>query len=121
MPIEKPTEKRVIFHGSGVAFAARVRRPDDKFIKAAAPSHLPVTGGFSESKVEGPGIEEYFYKHVLTFKRAHSRSHGDFSDPRAALEFTHGNHGQNNLPANTAAEASLEGLRIEFEADHEEK
>jgi hypothetical protein len=121
MPIEKPTEKRFIFHGSGVAFAARVRRPDDKFIKAAAPSHLPVTGGLSEGKVEGPDIDEYFYKDVITFKRAHSRAQGDFSDSRAAVQFTRGNYGQNNLPANTAVEARLEGLRIDFEADSQER
>lgn len=117
MPIEKPPEKRYIFNGSGVAFAARIRRPDNHFIKAAAASHLPVTGGLSESNIEGEAVGEYQYKDFITFKRAHSRSHGDFADTYKAVEFTHGNHGQNNLRAETSVESTLEGLRVDAPAD----
>lgn len=119
MPIEKPPEKRFIFNGSAVAFAARIRRPDDHFVKAAAPSHLPVTGGLSEAHLEGEGLADYHYKNSITFKRAHSRAQGDFSDPRQAVQFTHGNHGQNSLRAETTVETTLEGLRIDAPADPE--
>lgn len=121
MPDEKPIERRFIFNGSAVAFAGRIRRPDDKFIKAAASSHLPVTGGLSEAVIEGTGIDQYQYKDFITFKKAHSRAQGDFSDPRQAVQFTHGNHGQNVLPANTAVEAQLEGLVIDAPAVPEHK
>jgi hypothetical protein len=117
MPIEMPPEKRFIFNGSAVAFAGRIRRPDDHFIKAAAPSHLPVTGGLSESHLEGPGIEEYHYKDFITFKLAHSRAQGDFSDPKQAVAYTHGNHGQNDLRADTTVETRLEGFRIDAPPD----
>jgi hypothetical protein len=117
MPEEKPVERRFIFNGSAVAFGGRIRRPDDMFLKAAAVSHLPVTGGFSESHIQGPDVSQYHYKEYLTFSEAYSRAHGDFSDPKRAAEFTHGNHGQNNLPATTTVEARLHDLQIVAEED----
>jgi hypothetical protein len=112
MPEEKPVEKRFLFNGSAVAFGGRIRRPDDLFLKAAGVSHLPVTGGFSESHVTGPDVSQYHYKEYLTFSEAYSRAHGDFSDPKKAAEFTHGNHGLNNIPAVTTVEARLHDLQI---------
>lgn len=117
MSIERPVEKRFIFNGSAVAFAGRIRRPDDVFVKAAAGSHLPVTGGQAEIRLEGRDVEPYQYKNVITFTTAHTRALGDFSDPRKASDYTHSNHGENGLPANTVVQSRLEGLRIEAEAD----
>jgi hypothetical protein len=117
MPEEKPIERRFLFNGSAVAFGGRIRRPDDVFLKAAAVSHLPVTGGFSESHIQGPDVSQYHYKEYLTFSEAYSRAHGDFSDPKRAADFTHGNHGQNNLPATTTVEARLHDLQIVAEED----
>jgi len=117
MPVEKPVESRFIFNGSAVAFGGRIRRPDDVFLKAAGVSQLPVTGGFSESHIKGPDVSQYHYKEYLTFSEAYSRAHGDFSDPKRAADFTHGNHAQNNLPATTTVEASLTDLTITAEAD----
>ena len=120
MPIERPIERRFIFNGSAVAFAGRIRRPDDVFVKAAAPSHIPTTGGLSEQKIAGPDIGAYHYHGFITFTSAHSRAHGDFSDPRRAAYFTHGNHGENELPANTNVEAQLDGLQVNADADPED-
>jgi hypothetical protein len=117
MTEEKPLERRFIFNGSAVAFGGRIRRPDDLFLKAAAVSHLPVTGGLSESHIKGPDCSQYHYKEYLKFSEAYSRSHGDFSDPKRAVDFTHGNHELNDLPANTVVEARLHDLRIDAEED----
>jgi hypothetical protein len=114
MPIEQPVERRFVFNGSAVAFAGRIRRPDDVFVKAAAGSHLPVTGGLAEVTLEGPtATAPYHYKEVITFSSAHTRAQGDFSDANRAKDFTHGNHGQNLLPANTAVGSQLTGLMID--------
>jgi hypothetical protein len=121
MTEEKPVEHRFVFSGSAVAIGGRIRRPDDVFLKAAGVSHLPVTGGLSESHVEGPDATQYHYKEFLKFTEAHSRAQGDFTDPRRAAEFTHGNHGQNDLPVNTVVESRLLGLRIDAEADREKQ
>lgn len=117
MPIETPVETRFIFDGSAVAFAGRIRRPDDVFIKAAAPVHLPVTGGLSEAVIEGPDVPPYQYKNLITFSSAYSRAQGDYSDPRRAADFTSGNHGHNDLPANTALQSRLLALKVHGEAD----
>jgi hypothetical protein len=112
-----PIEKRFIFSGSALAFAGRIRRPDDVFLKVAAPSHLPVTGGLSEAGLEGRETEPYHYKDVIRFSEAHSRAHGDFSDPHRAVDFTHGNHGHSGLPSNTSVQARLHRLRIDVPED----
>jgi hypothetical protein len=114
-----PVEKRFVFSGNAVAFAGRIRRPDNVFVRAAAPSHLPVTGGLSEAKLEGPDTAPYHYKDLITFSAAQSRALGDYSDPRRAAEFTHGNHGENELPTNTAVEARLDNLKIDVPDDPE--
>jgi len=121
MPDEKPADKRFIFSGSAVAFGGRIRRPDDLFLKAAAASHLPVTGGLSESHVTGPDVSQYHYKEYLRFSEAYSRAHGDYSDPRKAAEFTHGNHGLNDLPVSTVVESRLLDLRVDADADAAER
>jgi|GEM_PF-1402778 len=121
MPIEKPVEKRFIFNGSAVAFAGRIRRPEDVFVKAAAGSHLPVTGGQAEIKLQGQELAPYHYKAFIKFTTAHTRAQGDFSDPRKAADYTHSNHGENELPANTVVQSRLEGLQIDAEADPEKQ
>jgi hypothetical protein len=101
-------EKRFIFHGNAVAFAAHVRRPEDFFIPAVASSCLPVTGGLAEA-VSGP---QRFKE--ISFESASTRAHGDYADSRRAVDFTHGNFGENLLPTNTFVESKLKGLKIEI-------
>jgi hypothetical protein len=112
MPIEKPLEKRFIFSGGGTAFAGRIRRPDNVFLQSIAPSYLPTTGGSSHTLIEGPDAVKHHYKDFFSFTAAHSRALADYSDPRKASEFTHGNHSENSLAANTIVEAHLDGLQI---------
>ena len=101
-------EKRFIFHGNAVAFAAHVRRPDDFLIPAVASSCLPVTGGLAEGR-SGPQN----YKEI-SFQSAYTRAHGDYADTKRAVDFTHGNFGQNMLATNTFVESRLDGLKIEI-------
>jgi hypothetical protein len=117
MPEEMPIDRRFVFSGSAVAFGGRIRRPDDLFLKAAAPAYLPVTGGLSEAKVEGTDAAAYHYKDYLKFSAAYSRALGDYSDPRKAADFTHGNQGQNQLPVHTIVETQLLDLQIDAAPD----
>ncbi len=121
MPVELPIDRRFVFSGSAVAFGGRLRRPDDVFLKTAAAVNLPVTGGLSEAHITGDDVKQYHYKDYLKFSEAHSRAQGDYSDPRKAAEYTHGNHGQNPLPAVTTVESCLLGLSIDAEPDATEK
>jgi hypothetical protein len=101
-------EKRFIFHGNAVAFAAHVRRPEDFFIPAVASSCLPVTGGLAEAASGPQRFKE------ISFDSASTRAHGDYADVRRAVDFTHGNFGENLLPTNTFVESALKGLKIEI-------
>ena len=94
MPIEKPEEKRFIFSGGGTAFAGRIRRPEDVFLQSIAPSYLPTTGGASHTLIEGPDATKHHYKDFFKFTAAHSRAIADYSDPRKASDYTHGNHSE---------------------------
>jgi hypothetical protein len=104
--------KRFIFDGSAVAFAGHIRRPDDCLIPAIASSCLPVTGGLAEAS-SGPQN----YKGIISFDSASTRAHGDYADTKRAADFTHGNHDDNELAANTFVESTLKGLTIQMPLD----
>jgi hypothetical protein len=101
-------EKRFIFHGNAVAFAAHVRRPEDFMIPAVASSCLPVTGGLAEGRSGPQNFKE------ISFQSAYTRAHGDYADVKRAVDFTHGNFGQNTLATNTFVESRLDGLKVEI-------
>jgi hypothetical protein len=106
-------DKRFAFSGSAVAFGGHIRRPEDAFIRSAAASVIPVSGGLSETLLENDDVKSYHYKDLVTFSSAYSRVLGDYLDPKLAVEFTHGNHGQNTLPTKTSVEARLTDLKID--------
>ena len=72
-----------------------------------ASSCLPVTGGLAQANAEGQTFRD-----LISFGSAATRATGDFSDPRAAADYTQGNHGENNLPANTFVESAMKSFRI---------
>jgi len=113
MDSPQPIEKRFIFFGNAVAFAAHIRRPNDYQFKAAASSCLPVTGGLAEA-TSGPQS----YHDVISFKSASSSAQGDFADTRRAVDFTHGNFGDNELSTLTLVDSRLSGLKIAVSEDH---
>ncbi len=100
-------EKRFLFHANAVALAAHMRRREDFFVPAIASSCLPVTGGLGTAVAHG----EDFHG-MIGYDEAATRVFGDFQDPVAAVEFSHGNYGSNMLPTTTFAEGRITGLRI---------
>jgi hypothetical protein len=109
----QPLEKRFIFFGTAVAFAAHIRRPNDHQFKAVASSCLPVTGGLAEA-VSGPQS----YGPLISFDSASSSAQGDFADTRRAVDFTQGNFAENELSTQTFVNSRLSGLKINVTQDH---
>jgi hypothetical protein len=107
-----PVEKRFIFKGAAVALAAHLRRPADQFVRAVASSCLPVTGGLAEAQAGAQNFHDF-----ISFESASTRALGDYADTRRAADFTHGNHGQNELPTNTFVETSISGLKVDAPPD----
>ena len=113
MDTAQPVEKRFAFFGTAVAFAAHIRRPVDYQFKALASSVIPVTGGLAEAHVEK---ETYrppnFEQDLITVVGASTRVSGDYTDPRRAADFTHGNFGDNELSTVTLVESRVASFRI---------
>ena len=103
----KASEKRFFFHANAVGIAAHVRRPEDSFLPAVASTCLPVTGGVGKAEAGGANFGD-----LLSYRSVSTTVFGDFVDKRAAVLFTHGNHGQNNLATETTAEARVTGLSM---------
>ena len=105
--MKRRVENRFFFFANAVALAARIRRAENAFVPAVASACLPVTGGVGSGESEGGQ-----YGDVLSFGRAMTKVSGDFVRPDRAVAFTSGNHGENLLPTESSAEASLRELRI---------
>jgi len=101
-------EKRFLFHANAVAFAAHIRRPDDFFVPTIARSCLPVTGGRAEAREQ-----KHSFKELISFESASSQATGDYADLKKACDFTHGNHGDNNVPTTTIVESEVTGFKIQ--------
>lgn len=112
MDAPEPIEKRFIFLGNAVAFAAHIRRPTDHQFKAVASSCLPVTGGLAEA-TSGPQS----YDDLISFTSASTSAQGDYADTRTAVDFTHGNFGDNELSTQTFVNSRLSGLKINVKQD----
>ncbi len=109
MSFAQTTEKRFFFHGNAIAFAAHIRRPDDFFIHTVARSCLPVTGGLAEANEKAQSFRD-----LISFESASSKATGDYKDSKAAVAFTNGNHGDNELPTSTIVESRLKGFKIQI-------
>jgi len=109
----QPIEKRFLFFGNAVAFAAHIRRPTDHQFKSVASSCLPVTGGLAEA-ISGPQR----FDDLISFDSAATSASGDFADARRAVDFTHGNFGENELSTQTFVDTKLNGLKINVAQDH---
>ena len=116
MAAELPVpDSRFLFHGGAVAFAGRIRRPDD-FCKGAASCHLPVSGGFLEANLTSPAdVEPFHYKDVITFSSAYARASGDYLDPKQAVRiYTIAITAPNLLPTHTSTESRIENLKVDI-------
>jgi len=113
MDTPQPIEKRFIFFGNAVAFAAHIRRPTDYQFKSVASSCLPVTGGLAQA-TSGPQS----YGNLVSFTAASTSAQGDFADTRRAVDFTQGNFADNELSTQTFVDSRLSGLKISVTQDH---
>jgi hypothetical protein len=113
--------RRYVFSGNGSGLAFRIRRPVDAILPVQAASSLPVTGGVSESKVEGgrlpkPGSDVDY----VTFKSAYSRAEGDYVDRDMAIQATEQKVPIGSLATTTDVTAQVAGLvvlgRIEIDS-----
>lgn len=100
-------ENRFFFNANAVGLAAHLRRPENEFLPAVASASLPVTGGVGFGESQGGRLLD-----LLSFGAVKTAVSGDFVTPEKAVEFTHGNYGQNLLPTETHAQVSVAALKI---------
>jgi hypothetical protein len=110
----RTTEKRFLFHGNAIAFAAHVRRPENFFVPTIARSCLPVTGGKAVANEPKHGFAD-----LISFDSASSQATGDYADLDKAASFTHGNHGENDVPTSTVVESEVKGFEIKVPQPNE--
>jgi hypothetical protein len=105
-------ERRYLFHAEALGLAAHIRRPKDYFIDSVASSTLAITGGRADGRA-GAGEAG-----IISYQSAVTHVCGDFVTPEEAVNFTHGNYGENNLHARTTVQASVTGFKIDVPQDH---
>lgn len=106
-PSSPAIEKRFFFHADAVALAARIRRGAEFPVPSVASSCLAITGGLGTAHAAASNFHD-----IIAFDEASTHVSGDFVSPAKAIEFTNGNHGENDLPAVTVVEGRITGLRI---------
>jgi len=100
-------ERRYLFHAEALGLAAHIRRPKDYFIDSVASSTLAITGGRADGRA-GAGEAG-----IISYQSALTHVCGDYVTPEQAVNFTHGNWGDNNLHARTTVRASVSGFKID--------
>jgi hypothetical protein len=86
-------ERTFLYHAHATGVSGRITLPFDEIIPVQAPAAIPVTGGYSATRVEN-----FRYRDILSFRSATSVVSGDFSVKNQAYE--------------TLMSASVEGLNI---------
>lgn len=109
MSFAQTTEKRFLFNANAVGFAAHIRRPEDFQVPTMAKSCLPVTGGVAEGSEHNK-----CFRDIVSFDSVSTRATGEYKHPKEAVAFTHGNHGDNELPTVTIVEGTMNGFKIEI-------
>lgn len=112
---QENVEQRFLFHAEALGVAAHFRRPKDFYLDSVASSVLAITGGRAEARV-GPGRAG-----IISYEEAFTRVTGDYDPPARAVDYTYGNHAQNNLPTRTTVEAKVRGFRIDAPQEGEDK
>ncbi|HZO99728.1 MAG TPA: choice-of-anchor P family protein [Terriglobia bacterium] len=86
-------EKTFLYDARATGVSGTVTLPFQDLIQVQAPSALPITGGYSSSKVEN-----FAYKDILSFRSASTVTTGSYSEADQAY--------------NTLVTATVEGLNI---------
>jgi hypothetical protein len=86
-------EKTFLYHAHASGVSGRITLPFEEVIPVQAPAAIPVTGGYSTTRVEN-----FRYRDILSFSSATSIVSGDFSAKEQSYE--------------TLMSASIEGLNL---------
>lgn len=86
-------ERTFLYHAHASGVSGRITLPFDEVIPVQAPAAIPVTGGYSSTRVEN-----FRYRDIVSFRSASSIVSGDFSAKEQAYE--------------TLMSATIEGLNI---------
>jgi len=86
-------ERTFLYHAHASGVSGRITLPFDEVIPVQAPAAIPVTGGYSATRVEN-----FRYRDIVSFRSATSIVSGDFSAKDQAYE--------------TLMSATIEGLSI---------
>lgn len=101
-------KRRLIFRGHATGVAGQIRWPKPQVIPVQAASALPVTGGWSESKVVPPA-RKLPYVH---YRQAATRAFGDFTSNDDAIAVIRGRLGEDQVPSRTEVSAVIRDLEI---------
>lgn len=102
-------KRRFIFGAQAIGVAAHIRRPEDTVFPVQAASCIPVTGGWSNSRVVGKTLKG---RNSVTFELAATSARGDFVDLSRARDITLGKGEADSVPTRTSATALLRELRV---------
>jgi hypothetical protein len=105
-------ERQVLFHGSALGLAAHIRRPNNYYLESVASSVLAITGGIAQAQVEGGQTG------IISYGAVSTQASGDFVPSEDAVQFTHGNHCDNDLPLRTAVTTNVSGLVLDVPQEH---
>jgi hypothetical protein len=86
-------DRTFLYHAHATGVTGRITLPFDEVIPVQAPAAIPVTGGYSSTRVEN-----FRYREILSFRSATSVVSGDFSARKQSYE--------------TLMSAAIEGLNI---------
>ncbi|MBV9762274.1 MAG: hypothetical protein JO340_17070 [Acidobacteriaceae bacterium] len=108
-------ERRFLFHAEALGLGAHFRRPKDFYLDSVASSVLAITGGRAEARAERGGAG------VISYESAFTRVTGDYisTATEEPVNFTWGNHGENNLPTLTTVGANVRGFAIDMPQEGE--
>jgi hypothetical protein len=99
-------ERQFLFRGNASGVAAHIRRPTDEMVPVQAASSVPTIGGLSESTAQGRQFQ------FIGFESASTSAHGEFDDPKAAVDITLRKRPRDSVPTTTTVISEVNGLRI---------
>jgi hypothetical protein len=100
---------RFIFRGEAVAIAGDIRRPRRLRIPAQCSVALPTIGGTARIRLSNGKFGD-----IVSYRSAMASVEGDYCEAggKGAVDFTYGNHSENNLPTRTRVSTLVRGLVV---------
>ena len=111
-PGSNQMKKRIFFNASASALAGQIVHPEPYCLDAVACSCLPAAGGYAEAHVH-----HHQGKGIFSFKSASTMAQGGFMAPNDAALLARRDYDDNDFPAQTSVEVTLEGFKIDAPRD----